>query len=193
MIRGSLAVVSNVLGRVTTGAFDGPRGPDVVHRIRVAKAWLSQGATIDIVLPRNVTCARCEGGGCDGCGRSGAISLRERDASEPPLTLALPPEGELGAEGEAPRLVLRVPERGGFGRADEPRGLLLLQVYSAPESDASVTLASPAGEGALDGSEQETEEASVPSHRARGMMVLALGIAGWISFYIMLRLAQLIK
>jgi len=193
VIQGTLAGVTNVLGRVTTGAIDGPRGPDVVHRIRVAKAWFSRGATIDIVLPRNVTCARCDGGGCDGCGRSGAISLRERDASEPPLTLALPPEGELGSEGDAPLLVLRVPERGGFGRAGEPRGLLLLQVYSAAESDASVTLATPTAEGAFDSSEPETDEASVPSRRARGIMVLALGIAGWLSFYFMLRLAQLIK
>ncbi len=193
MIRGTLARVSNVLGRVTTGAVDGPRGPDVVHRIRVAKAWFSGGATIDIALPRNVTCARCDGGGCDGCGRSGAISLRERDASEPPLTLSLPKEVELSAEGDAPLLVLRVPERGGFGHAGEPRGLLLLQVYSAPESDPSVTLAGLAGEATLESSEPEMDEASVPSHRARGMMVLALGIAGWVSFYIMLRLAQLIK
>ncbi len=183
--------MSNVLGRVTTGAVDGPRGPDVVHRIRVARGWFSRGATIDIALPRNVTCARCEGGGCDACGRSGAISLCERDVSEPPLTLALPKEGELSATGDAPLLVLRVPERGGFGHAGEPRGLLLLQVYPAAESDASVTLA---GEGTLDGSEPEMDDApGVPSHRARGMMVLMLGIVGWILFYIMLRLAQLIK
>lgn len=37
------------------------------------RAWAEQGARIAVTLPKRLGCARCHGGGCDGCQRSGAL------------------------------------------------------------------------------------------------------------------------
>ena len=49
------------------------------------------GSPIAIVVPSRLVCARCDGGGCDSCGRSGAIRL---DLSEAERTthVVLPAE-----------------------------------------------------------------------------------------------------
>lgn len=88
--------------------------------------------------------------------------------------------------------MLRVPNQGGAGAEGEPRGMLLLHVFPAEESEPTVNLAD--GEADSERSEPEEDESDAPpSHRSRGLMVLGITIVGWISFYIMLRLAQLIK
>jgi len=50
----------------------GPRGRLTVA---VPEAWLEPGSVLEVVVPARLACARCEGGGCDACGRSGAIRL----------------------------------------------------------------------------------------------------------------------
>jgi hypothetical protein len=133
--------VSEVLARVTTRTLDVPRGPDVVHRIRVPRAWLESGEVVELELPRNLSCAACDGGGCDLCERSGAITLRGRE--EPPeiLNVTLParqPEADGGTRG----VVIRIPEQGGLPPVESellPRGLLLLRVEPAEVADPGVS------------------------------------------------------
>ncbi|WP_437671775.1 hypothetical protein [Sorangium sp. So ce131] len=40
--------------------------------VGVPAAWVHEGMHIEITVPDRVVCARCEGGGCDSCARSGA-------------------------------------------------------------------------------------------------------------------------
>jgi hypothetical protein len=51
---------------------DGPRARLTVD---VLDTWLEAGRVLEIVVPTRLACARCEGGGCDGCGKSGAIRI----------------------------------------------------------------------------------------------------------------------
>ena len=61
------------LGRVLDPeALDDCRGVRAQLRIEVAADWLTAGATLLITCPRRLQCARCDGGGCDECERSGA-------------------------------------------------------------------------------------------------------------------------
>jgi hypothetical protein len=138
--------VSQVLGKIMPAAPDEGRGPDGVHKVRVLKDWLCQGATVDVELPRNLHCAQCRGGGCDRCERSGAITLRSKQEPAEVVTLTLPYD-----QGEDDRgVIVRVPEFGGFAtEQDGPRGLLLLRIIGAEASDESVRLSSESLEPAV--------------------------------------------
>jgi hypothetical protein len=129
--------MGEVLGRVVNADLDSPRGPDAAHRIRVPRRWLQTGALVEIELPRNLTCASCEGGGCDACDRSGALTVRAK--GEPiGLLLVTLPSGSAGGA-----VVIRIPEYGGLPRegSELPRGHLLLRVEPGTKADPSVTLA----------------------------------------------------
>ena len=134
----SFRSVGEVLGKITaTGKF--PRGPDAKHRIRVAQAWLEEGAAIEIELPRNLTCAACDGGGCDACERSGAVSVRSRGEARERIQVTLPAcATDSGARG----IVLRIPDSGGLAAPDSllPRGMLLLSVLGSEQADAGVRM-----------------------------------------------------
>jgi len=120
---------------------DVPRGPDVLHRIRVCAEWVDEGAAIEFELPRNLKCAACEGGGCDRCERSGAISVRGRKELGEVVQVTLPKRDESSIESTASgrSLVIRIPQRGGFADdPDLPRGILMLQVVPADEADPGV-------------------------------------------------------
>lgn len=135
------ALLPEVLARVTSRAVEGPRGPDVLHRVRVRREWLNHGEVVELELPRNLACAGCGGGGCDACGRSGAITLRKR--SEPAEVVEVTLPARAGDELPDSRgLTLRIPEQGGLPEpgSELPRGLLLLTVVPSPESDPSVKL-----------------------------------------------------
>jgi hypothetical protein len=137
--------VSEVLAKVTTRTLNVPRGPDVLHRIRVPATWFESGEVIEFELPRNLACAACEGGGCDTCERSGAISLRGRNELAEILSVTLPMRRP-DAEGEARSVVIRIPEQGGLPPEDGhalPRGLLLLRVEPAELADPGVTRVAP--------------------------------------------------
>lgn len=133
--------MAKVLGRVT-GAVDVPRGPDVIHRINVPGEWLDEGARIELELPRNLSCAACGGGGCDACGRSGAITMRGR--REPPelVEVQLPrrPATEDPPSSGKRGVVVRIPEKGGLPEEGSllPRGVLMLSVRAAEEADPGV-------------------------------------------------------
>jgi hypothetical protein len=131
--------LAKVLGKVTTGAFPVQRGPDVVHRVRVPRPWLERGEPIELELPRNLACAACAGGGCDTCGRAGAVTMRGRN--EPPeiVQVTLP---EWTSQDKEPNssLTLRIPEQGGLPAEGSklPRGLLLLTVVPDEQPDSGV-------------------------------------------------------
>lgn len=127
-----------VLGRVTQDT-DRPRGPDARLDVRVPKEWLESGATLEVELPRNLTCATCEGGGCDVCERSGAVALRSR--REPPEIVEVTIPARAAGQGSAPSaLMLRIPDHGGLPQVGValPRGNLLLRVRGGTEPDAGV-------------------------------------------------------
>lgn len=105
----------------------------------VKRSWIERGDTIEVALPRNLTCAACKGGGCDRCERSGAITLRKRGEEAAPLKVPLPQRAKEDIVKD-PSVVLRIPEQGGHADRDTdlPRGLLLLQIVAADHADAGV-------------------------------------------------------
>ncbi|UQA63748.1 hypothetical protein E8A73_021360 [Polyangium aurulentum] len=50
-------------------ALESSAGPRGRHAIEVPSGW--EGSEIDVAVPTRVACARCDGGGCDACGRRG--------------------------------------------------------------------------------------------------------------------------
>lgn len=137
--------MAEVLAKVTTRTLNVPRGPDVTHRIRVPGAWLETGEVVEFELPRNLTCAACEGGGCDACERAGAITLRGRQELPELLSVTLPTR-KAEADGETRGVVIRIPEQGGLAPDNGevlPRGLLLLRVDPAELADPGVTRVAP--------------------------------------------------
>jgi hypothetical protein len=123
---------------------DIPRGPDVVHRIRVPRAWLEAGEIVELELPRNLACAACDGGGCDLCERAGAVALRGRNELPELLSVTLPTR-KANDTGGVLGVVIRIPEQGGLPAQglSLPRGLLLLRVEPAEVADPGVVLVRP--------------------------------------------------
>lgn len=125
-----------VLGKV----FEEPsqeRGPDVAMTVSVPVQWLATGAELRVTLPRRLPCARCDGGGCDRCGRRGAVTLREPGQDAEWVDVSL------GSDRAGQAVTLRIPERGGPAEPGQVRGLLLLTLRPAAEPDASVQLHAP--------------------------------------------------
>lgn len=64
----------NVLGRLidpdALASCSGARGKLCIE---VPGAWLVGAVELAVTAPARIVCARCDGGGCDGCGRSGAL------------------------------------------------------------------------------------------------------------------------
>ena len=180
--------MSTVLGRVTSAA-DQPRGPDAKYRIRVPEDWLESGAKIQVEIPRNLECARCSGGGCDTCGGSGALTLRDRSMPAESVRLTLP-QGAVVPESGARGLVLRIPDSGGHPQqgSDLPRGLLLLSIIPNTEADPGVRLAAPFEPAQL--SSRPGPLAGWPRFaRLSPTVVLAIIVAWWILFLITLRVS----
>ncbi len=117
--------MSQVLGKITAPEREGPSGPDVMHRIEVPEAWFEEGAHLEVELPQRLVCARCEGGGCDACGRAGAITLYSPDEEPLVVRVGLPKAPPGGA------VVLRIPEGGAPYRS--PGGAT---VDGAPKAEA---------------------------------------------------------
>ena len=116
--------VGQALGRVLRDEdLVGPRGPDATLRVSVPPSWLAESAWIELDLPRMLACAACSGGGCDLCGRSGAVATRGRKELPEIVELRLP-TSERGA-------TVRLPARGGLPESGDltlPRGMLLLTI-----------------------------------------------------------------
>jgi hypothetical protein len=195
--------MSQVLGRVIGRELDGPRGPDVAHRVRVPQGWIDDAAVIEVELPRHLHCAVCEGGGCDLCGRSGAHTLRSRGEPAEIVEVTLPrrdqeqeeQDSEPGSGSKPSRsFVIRIPELGGLPPegSELPRGHLLLTVSPAETPDSSVKRVSrtPVLE------KQESVEPIAPSpprklKGARLVLVVLLAVVSWVALLVYLRLSGL--
>ena len=101
-------------------------------RVMVLEAWAEERAFVEITTPTRVACARCEGGGCDGCGRSGALRTPEEPAARV-VQVQLP--ARLGA-GVALRLVRPFGEEASIEQ-------LLLEIVAGPEPSAGVVRLAP--------------------------------------------------
>ncbi len=64
--------LGNVLARDDMTGQAGPRGR---LNLDVLDTWLEPATVLEIVVPARLACARCDGGGCDGCEKSGAIRV----------------------------------------------------------------------------------------------------------------------
>ncbi|AUX46204.1 hypothetical protein SOCE26_077090 [Sorangium cellulosum] len=80
------AELGQLVDREGLDASSGSRGR---LSIAVPAAWARDGADIEITVPPRVSCDRCDGGGCDGCARSGAHRT-PADAAARTLRLRLP-------------------------------------------------------------------------------------------------------
>ncbi len=196
--------MSQVLGRVIGRELEGPRGPDVAHRVRVPQDWIDEAAVIELELPRHLHCAVCEGGGCDLCNRSGAHTLRSRGEPAEIVEVTLPhrdrerrdPEPTPGSA-TAPTsrsFVIRIPELGGLPPegSELPRGHLLLTVAPAATPDSGVKLVqrAPVLEKA------ESAAIAAPSHPRKladwqRVLAVFLAVVLWIALLVYLRLAGL--
>ncbi len=70
-------------------ALDASAGARGRLRIEVPAAWMNEGSAIEIAVPARILCDRCDGGGCDGCGRSGALRAPE-NSSDRAVRLQVP-------------------------------------------------------------------------------------------------------
>lgn len=119
----------NQLGQLLDpAALDVAEGARGRLRVVVVAAWAEERACLDIPVPARVACARCEGGGCDGCGRSGALRTPEDPAAR---TVRVQLPGQLGA-GVAVRLVRP------FGE-DAAIEQLLVEIVAGAEPSPGVT------------------------------------------------------
>ncbi len=111
----------------------------MLHRVRIKRGWLATGEVVELELPRNLACAACGGGGCDSCGRSGAITLRKKSEPAEVVEVTLPAR-KADDLPDSRGITLRIPEQGGLPAAgsDLPRGVLLLTVVPSQDSDPSV-------------------------------------------------------
>ncbi|MBK8258807.1 MAG: hypothetical protein IPK82_39885 [Polyangiaceae bacterium] len=70
----------STLGKlVDKAALEADAGGRVRARVTVPLSWSQQRVLIEVTLPRAMECARCDGGGCDGCDRSGALRGPKKD------------------------------------------------------------------------------------------------------------------
>ncbi len=80
--------MAQALGRVVdSAALDACSHPRGKHVIEVPAAWL--GGEILVAFPVRIICARCDGGGCDGCHRRGGHRI-EGDADARSVRVSLP-------------------------------------------------------------------------------------------------------
>lgn len=149
-------------------ALRGPRGPDGCHEITVPAAWLLDETRVELVLPRLLGCADCEGGGCDRCERSGAVATRERGEPDELLEVQLP--------SSAP-VVLRLPRHGGLPTdAALGRGVLLLTVRPGEASSGVRRL------GAAPPRALSTTAPSAPSAWVLAVVLVVMALLGaWLA------------
>jgi hypothetical protein len=163
----------------------------VLHKIRIPAAWLNDGATLELDLPRNLACAACSGGGCDACKRSGAVTLRGRREPVEIVRVTLPKRGDSAELSASERgIVLRIPERGGTADIEGmPRGVLMLTVIATDRADPGVIRVEPM---VVQPAEAERAvlptPAAAPARRNRLVLVVAVLVVLWILALLALRL-----
>lgn len=118
----------NDLGRVLDpSALDSAPGARAHLRIDIPSEWFHEGAELEVRAPVRLACARCEGGGCDACARSGV--LRGPSDQGARIVRAVVPAGSTGA------MVLRIPQPFGPASAIDQ---LLLEVHAAAAPSAGI-------------------------------------------------------
>lgn len=81
-------LMAKPLAQVTdVQALDALDGTAARVSIRVPATW--GGVTVEVSIPRMLTCDRCDGGGCDSCARSGALRA-PKDGDVRRITMTLP-------------------------------------------------------------------------------------------------------
>jgi hypothetical protein len=169
----------------------------VLHRVKVRREWLAVGEVVELELPRNLACAACGGGGCDACGRSGAITLRQRDEPAEVVEVTLPARS--GEELPDSRgITLRIPEQGGLPppNSELPRGGLLLTVLPSADADPTVKrlrgVPSKRPPALVVDSDELPTQLPAPEGQRRGstaQVIVAVAVALWILLLIWLRWA----
>ncbi len=110
-------------------ALDACDGTRAKLALNVDRTWMQEGATLRVAVPKRLPCARCDGGGCDGCDRSGV--LRGPDAVQArTLTVELPGDQPGGAT-----VVLRLTKP----FADDTIAQLLIHLSPANAPDPRIT------------------------------------------------------
>lgn len=126
-------VVVSTLGRVLDpDALDACLGARACLRVDVPAAWLADGGSLELTSPVRLACARCDGGGCDSCARSGVLRAPV-DAAARTLRVSLP-----GAS--PPAVALRIPAP--FGPEHDIVQLILV-LREAPQPSTWVRRTSP--------------------------------------------------
>jgi len=168
-----------------------------LHRAKVPREWLALGEVIELELPRNLACAGCGGGGCDACGRSGAITLRQRDEPAEVVEVTLPTR----SRDELPDsrgITLRIPEQGGLPPpgSELPRGVLLLTVIPSAEADPNVRRLRGVPSKRPPASVVESDEMPIqpgapvgPRRASTALVIVAVAVVLWVLLLIWLRWA----
>ncbi|MRG95353.1 hypothetical protein [Polyangium spumosum] len=161
--------LSRVLDPTALDACDKPRGRLVIE---VPRGWA--GAVIEVVIPKRVTCARCDGGGCDGCGRRGGHRVPGED-EERLVRVRLPAAFEGG-------VVLRILRP--FGEDGAGIAQLLIEARAGEAASVGVTWCEPAAPEAPS-REPEAPRAAALSFgagRAATVVTIALALAALVAF-----------
>jgi hypothetical protein len=117
------------LGRVTDpSALEACARARARLRVEVPAAWLEEGAAIELTAPARLCCARCDGGGCDGCGRSGVLRAPAEEGDRRIEALVPALAGRAG-------VALRIPEP--FG-PEHPIAQIVLEICAAEGASAGV-------------------------------------------------------
>jgi hypothetical protein len=160
----------------------------VSHRIKVPQSWVEDGRSIEIQLPRHLRCAACEGGGCDACERSGALTVRGR--GEPPeiLQVTLPQLNEATFPPER-TILIRIPEQGGLPPEGEdiPRGNLLLAVNIGDAPDSGIQVVEPAPVLVEPPPQVLAKAPRPPLSEAKKVALVALLVLLWIAILVWAR------
>jgi hypothetical protein len=160
-------MADGTLGRVLDPrALDEGKGPRGRVQITVPAAWLTSGCRVEILVPRRLPCARCDGGGCDACGKSGVLRAPDAEADRR-LEITLP-----GTHNEA--VALRLADPFGAGLVDQ----LIVEIRAGAASPGVTRVPEPP---------PLEDAAPLPPFAWRGFVVAAIATAAAILVAVLAR------
>ena len=159
-------MADGTLGRLLDPrALDEGAGPRARVQSTVPAAWLTAGCRIEILAPRRLPCARCDGGGCDACGKSGVLRAPDDEAARL-LEITLPPTAN-----EA--VALRLADPFGAGVVDQ----VIVEIRTGAASPGVTRIPDPLAD----------EPAPLPPIAWRGVIVAAIATAAAILVAVLAR------
>jgi hypothetical protein len=159
-------MADGTLGRLLDPrALDEGAGPRGRVQITLPAAWLMEGCRIEILAPRRLPCARCDGGGCDACGKSGVLRAPDDEAARR-LEITLP-----ATQNEA--VALRLADPFGAGVVDQ----LIVEIRAGVASPGVTRIPDPPVEDA----------APLPPIAWRGVILAAIATAAAILVAVLAR------